>query len=397
MARLSAAKVKAIKKPGMHGDGNGLYLRVTRSESRSWMQRIVIHGRRRDLGLGGYPAIGLAEARALALANKTLVTAGRDQLAERHRANVPTFREAAKKVYEANLPRWRNGKHTVNWWGSLERHAFPIIGDMPVDRIGREDALRILTPIWHVRMETARRVRQRMRTILKWTMAHGYVENNVAGETIDGALPPMPRVKNHFRAMPYGEVHDVIEAVRRSKASLASKWCLEFLILTAARSGEARGACWSEINMDTATWTVPAERMKAKVEHRVPLSPRVVAILAEAKSIHHLGSDLIFSSPVRPGKPMSDMTLTKLLRDLEFADRTTVHGFRSSFRDWAGECTNAPHAVMELCLAHAVGSAVEAAYARSTLLEKRRALMEQWAAYLESEEGRVVPMVHHLG
>ena len=319
------------------------------------MQRIVIHGRRRDLGLGGYPAIGLAEARALALANKTLVTAGRDPLAERHRANVPTFREAAKKVYEANLPRWRNGKHTVNWWGSLERHAFPIIGDMPVDRIGREDALRILTPIWHVRMETARRVRQRMRTILKWTMAHGYVENNVAGETIDGALPPMPRVKNHFRAMPYGEVHDVIEAVRRSKASLASKWCLEFLILTAARSGEARGACWSEINMDTATWTVPAERMKAKVEHRVPLSPRVVAILAEAKSIHHLGSDLIFSSPVRPGKPMSDMTLTKLLRDLEFADRTTVHGFRSSFRDWAGECTNAPHAVMELCLVHHLG------------------------------------------
>ena len=151
MARLSAARVKAIKKPGMHGDGNGLYLRVTGSGSRSWMQRIVIHGRRRDLGLGGYPAIGLAEARALALANKALVTAGCDPLAERHKANVPTFREAAKKVYEANLPRWRSGKHTVNWWGSLERHAFPIIGDVKVDRIRRSDVLAVLEPIWAVR------------------------------------------------------------------------------------------------------------------------------------------------------------------------------------------------------------------------------------------------------
>ena len=397
MPKLTAAGIRSLKTPGMHGDGAGLYLKLSRTGARSWIQRVVVAGKRRDIGLGRFPDVGLAQAREAVTHNRRLIAAGGDPLAEKRKVATPTFREAAERTFEANKPRWRNGKHTVGWWQSLERHAFPVIGDMPVDRIGREDVLRILTPIWHVRMETARRVRQRIRTILKWAMAHGYVENNVAGETIDGALPPMPRVKNHFRAMPYGEVHKVIEAVRRSRASLASKWCLEFLILTAARSGEARGACWSEMDMDAAIWTVPAERMKAKVEHRVPLSPRAVAILAEAKSIQHFGSDLVFPSPLRPGKPMSDMTLTKLLRDLEFADRTTVHGFRSSFRDWAGECTNAPHAVMELCLAHAVGSAVEAAYARSTLIEKRRALTEQWAAYLEGEEGRVVPMVRHLG
>ena len=243
MARLSAAKVKAIKKPGMHGDGNGLYLRVTGSGSRSWMQRIVIHGRRRDLGLGGYPAIGLAEARAPALANKALVTAGRDPLAERHRANVPTFREAAKKVYEANLPRWRSGKHTVNWWRSLERHAFPGIGDVRVDKIRRSDVLSVLEPIWAVRPETARRVRQRIRTILRWCEAHDYCAGNAAGKALNDALPPMPRLKaHHHRALPYAEVTEALETVDASHASLAAKLCLRFLVLTAARSGEARGA-----------------------------------------------------------------------------------------------------------------------------------------------------------
>ena len=354
-------------------------------------------GKRRDIGLGRYPDVSLAQAREAAAKHRSLIAAGGDPLAEKRKAAIPTFREAAERTFEANKPRWRNGKHTVSWWQSLERHAFPIIGDMPVDRIDEEDILRVLTPIWGVRMETARRVRQRIRTVLKWAMAHKFVRQNVAGEVIDGALPPMPKVKNHLRAIPYGEVQGVIEAVQRSRASLAAKWCLEFLILTAARSGEARGACWSELNMNAATWTIPAERMKAHVEHRVPLSPSAMAILAEAGAIRHHGTDLVFPSPLRPGKPMSDMTLTKLLRDLGFADRTTVHGFRSSFRDWAAECTNAPHAVMELSLAHAVGNAVEAAYARSTLIEKRRALMEQWATYLEAGRGRVVPLVHAHG
>ncbi len=240
MASVSAATVKAIKRPGLHGDGNGLYLRVTGSGSRSWMQRNVIHGHRRDLGLGSYPAIGLAQARALA--NKTLVIAGRDPLAERRRATIPTFREAAKKVYEANLPRWRNGKHTVNWWGSLELHAFPVIGEVKVGRIRRSVLLAVLEPIWAVQPETARRVRQRIRTILRWCEAHDYCAGNATGEALNGALPSMPRLKAHHRALPYREVAEALETVDGSEASLVAKLCLRFLVLTAARSGEARGS-----------------------------------------------------------------------------------------------------------------------------------------------------------
>ena len=385
MARLSAAKVKAIKKTGMHGDGNGLYLRVTGSGSRSWMQRIVIHGRRRDMGLGSYPAIGLAEARALALANKALVSAGRDPLAERHRANVPTFRDAAKKVYDANLPRWRNGKHTVNWWGSLELHAFPVIGDVKVDRIRRSDVLAVLEPIWAVRPETARRVRQRIRTILRWCEAHDYCACNAAGEALNGALPPMPRLKAHHRALPYREVAEALETVGASDASLAAKLCLRFLVLTAARSGETRGATWDEIDEDAREWRIPAERMKGGVQHRVPLSGVALAVLEQASQLRD-ASGLVFPSSARPGRPLSDMTLTKVLRSTGLADRATVHGFRSTFRDWAAECTNAPHAVMELSLAHAVGSSVEQAYARSDLLAKRRELMDQWAGFVSRKD-----------
>ena len=381
MPRLTAAKVKAIKKPGMHGDGNGLYLRVTGSGSRSWMQRIVIGGRRRDMGLGSYPAIGLAEARALALANKALVTAGRDPLAERRRANVPTFREAAKKVYQANLPRWRNGKHTVNWWGSLERHVFPVIGDVEVDRLRRNDVLAILEPIWGVRQETARRVRQRIRTVLRWCEAHDYCTGNVAGEVLDGALPRMPRLKAHHRALPYREVATALETVEASDASVAAKLCFRFLVLTAARSGEARGAQWDEVDEAAREWRIQAERMKGGVEHRVPLSDAAMAALTQAGRLRD-ESRLIFPSSTKPGNPLSDMTLTKVLRTTGLAERATVHGFRSTFRDWAAECTDAPHAVMELSLAHAVGSSVEQAYARSDLIVRRRALMERWARFV---------------
>ena len=391
MARLSAAKVKAIKKPGLHGDGNGLYLRVTGSGSRSWMQRIVIHGHRRDLGLGSYPAIGLAQARALALANKALVTAGRDPLAERRRANVPTFREAAKKVYDANLPRWRNGKHTVNWWGSLELHAFPVIGEVKVDRIRRSDVLAVLEPIWAVRPETARRVRQRIRTILRWCEAHDYCAGNAAGEALNGALPPMPRLQSHHRALPYREAAEALETVDASDASVSAKLCFRFLVLTAARSGEARGAIWDEIDEAAREWRIPAGRMKGGVQHRVPLSDAALAVLEQASQLRD-DSGLVFPSPARPGRPMSDMTLTKVLRSTGLAERATVHGFRSTFRDWAAECTNAPHAVMELSLAHAVGSSVEQAYARSDLIAKRRALMDQWGSFVTREGADSAPL-----
>ena len=380
MAKFSDARVRTITIPGLHGDGGGLYLNVRASGSRSWIQRITIDGRRRDIGLGPYPAVSLLRARLLAAANRSAVAEGRDPLSEKRKSRVPTFREAALRVHEANKPRWRNGKHVVNWMGSLERHAFPVLGTMPVDRIEGRDVLAVLTPIWGVRMETARRVRQRIRTVLRWCLAHGYVERNVAGETIDGALPAMPRVRAHFRALPYGNVAEALAAVEENTASRAAKLCFRFLVLTAARSGEARGASWEEIDPDKREWRIPAGRMKAGVEHRVPLSDAALAVLERAQPLRD-ASGLVFPSPRKPGRPLSDMTLTKLLRDTGLAERTTVHGFRSCFRDWAGECTDAPHAAMELSLAHAVGSAVEQAYARSDLLAKRRVLMEQWAAF----------------
>ena len=381
MGSLSAVQAKTISTLGRHGDGDGLYLNVSPSGSKSWVQRIVVDGRRRDIGLGPFPAVGLAQARGIAAANRAAVAEGRDPLLEKRRQVIPTFREAALKVHEANLPRWKNGKHTVSWLQTLERHAFPVIGSVPVDRIGQEDVLRVLTPIWGTRQETARRVRQRIRTVLKWCMAHGYVEENVAGEGIDGALPPMPRFKAHFRSLPYQEVPAALTTLEQSKASMAAKLCLKFLILTATRSGEARGAKWSEVDQGSATWTIPGHRMKGGTEHRVPLSSAARQVLIETIQIRD-GSGLIFPSPKRAGNQLSDMTLTKLLRDNGLADQATVHGFRSSFRDWASECSNATHAAMELSLAHSVGSSVEAVYARSDLLTQRRRLMEQWATFL---------------
>ena len=389
--RLTAARVRVISKPGMHGDGATLYLNVAPSGAKSWVQRLTIDGKRRDLGLGGWPLVTLAEAREKAFENRKLARAGGDPLAAKRKAKMPTFRLAAERTFEANRPRWRNAKVEKTWMQQLKRHAFPILGDRPVDRIGREDVLRVLTPIWTSRPEAARKLRQRIRATLAWAQAHGYVEHNVAGDAISGALPAMPAVKEHYRALPYGEVADALATVEASGASLPAKLCLRFLVLTAARSGEARGATWDEIDPEAREWRIPANRMKAKAEHRVPLSDAVLAVLEQARPLRE-ASGLVFPSPNRRNKPLSDMTLTKILRATGLAERTTVHGFRASFRDWAAETTNAPHAVMELCLAHAVGSAVEQAYARSDLLAKRRALMARWAEFVAGDGPKVVQL-----
>ena len=280
--------------------------------SKSWIQRIVIDRRRRDIGLGGYPAIGLAEARSRAAANRTGVAEGRDPVAERRKPRTPTFREAARQVHDANLPRWRKRKHAQSWIQTLERYAFPTLGNVPVDRITNADVLAVLTPIWGSRQETARRVRQRTRTVMRWAMAHGFIEINPAGEAIDGALPTMPKVKAHLRALPYREVHDALQTVDSSQASISAKLCLRFTVLTAARSGESRSARWSEIDLDEALWTVPADRMKGGVQHKVPLSSPALDILADALELRD-GSDMVFPSPARPGQALSDMTLTKVL------------------------------------------------------------------------------------
>ena len=257
----------------------------------------------------------------------------------------------------------------------------PTLSNTSLDRIDRGDVLRVLTPIWTTRPETARRVRQRMRTVFRWAMAHGFMESNPAGEAIDGALPPMPKVKAHLRALPYQEVGAAFEVVEASQASVAAKLCFRLLVLTAARSGEARGATWDEIDLQGRVWRIPAQRIKAGVEHRVALSRQALDVLSEASALRD-ESGLVFPSPLKPGAAMSDMTLTKVLHSVGLAERATVHGFHHSFKNWTLEQTDTPWAVSEAALAHTLGNSTEQAYARSDLFERRRVLMQQWADYL---------------
>ena len=385
---LSHAKIKGLR-PGLHCDGNGLYLNVKSSGSKSWSLRFMIDGRRREMGLGSYPAIGLAKARAIAAAHRSDIAVGIDPFEKRHRASAPIFREAARKFHAANLQRWRSKKHADDWWATLERHAFKQIGHKPVNRIGREDMFRVLTPIWTSKAETARRVRQRIRAVLQWAVAKGYVKHNVAGEVLDAAFPVMPKVKEHLRALPCEDVAMALRVVESSAARLQVKLAFRFLVLTAARSGMVRGARWDEINLEKREWRIPAERMKANKEHRVPLSSEALAVLVCADAVRE-ASTLVFSSPRRPGQALSDMSMTKLLRDVGLADRTTAHGFRSAFRVWASERTSAGYEVMEMCLAHTVGSLTERAYARSDLFDKRRGLMQQWSDYVTNPPAEVV-------
>ena len=384
---LTVAKAKSLTTPGMYRADPTLYLRIAPTGAKSWIQRLTIDGRRHDLGLGGFPLVSLVEARDQAFENRRKVRTGGNPLAEKRRASVPTFRQATALTCEALRPRWGQGKHAADWASSMERYAFPILGDLRVDRIQREDVLRVLTPIWARKPETARRVRQRIRSVLRWAHAHAYVVENMAGEALEGALPSLTTRQTHFRALPYPEVPEALETVRASNSSLAARLCFQFLVLTAARSGEARNATWAEVDLDAREWRIPGERMKGGREHRVPLSDAALAILEQAWAMED-GSGLIFPSPLRAGRPLSDMTLTKILRDQGLAARATMHGFRSAFRDWCAE-TGKPREIAEAALAHTVGG-VEGAYFRSDLFARRRALMDQWAAFLTETEAKVV-------
>ena len=385
--KLTVKKVRAINQPGLYGDGNTLYLRVAPGGSKQWVQRLTIHGKRRDIGLGGCSWVTLAEARDAAYANRRMARRGGDPLAIKRQPKVPTFREAAQRTFEALRPRWRSEKVAANWMQKLERHALARLGDIPVDRIGREHVLAVLTPIWTTKPETGRKVRQNIRATLKWCQAHGFVQFNAAGEAIDGALPRMPAVKAHFRALPYAEIPEALEIVQTSGASPVAKLALKFLIFTATRSGEVRGATWTEIQSDV--WKIPGKRMKAGIEHRVPLSVPALQVLEQARALND-GSALVFPSPIRRGRELSNMTLTKLLRDTGLANRATVHGFRSSFRDWCAD-TGKAREVAEAALAHTVGG-VEGAYFRSDLFERRRRLMDAWVAFLTADGSNLVAL-----
>ena len=395
MGKLTALAARALSKPGRRGDGDGLYLNVAPSGSKSWVQRIVIDGRRRDMGLGPYPAVSLARARAIAHDNRTAVAQGRDPVAEKQGAreaarspapSVPTFAEAAARVIELRRPTWSNAKHAAQWERTLAAYVHPVIGGKTVDAVTPADAMAVLTPIWTTKPETASRVRQRMETVMDWAVTHGYRLDNPAGRSLLKVLPPVKGPKEHRQALPYVQVPDAVVRVRESSADVPTKLSFEFLVLTAGRSVEVRAAEWSEIDREAAAWEVPAARMKARRPHRVPLPGRAMEILKEAARFGG-GQDLVFPA-TRSGRATSAMTFTALLRRLGIP--AVPHGFRSSFRDWVIEQTSTPWAVAEAALAHNVGNSTEAAYMRSDLFDQRRTLMDAWAEFVaggvEAEE-----------
>lgn len=380
MGRLSATAVKAATRPGRMGDGDGLYLIVQAGGTKSWLCRVQKNGVRRDFGLGSASKVSLALARERAREIRTWVEMGLDPLFERRKAlGIPTFKEAAAKVLAAHRKTWRNEKHEGQWLQTLEAYVFPHIGNVQVSEITGPMIRNLLSEIWLAKPETARRVRQRIGTVLDWAYASGFREHEAPMRAITRGLPRQPKKDGHFAAMPYAQVPAFMIEV--GKRESFSRLALAFAILTAARSGEVRCATWDEIDLEAKLWTLPKERMKANREHVVPLTVPAIRIITRCAQLRFHENPLLFPG-MRGQKPMSDMTLTQLLRKMK--QPYTAHGFRSAFRDWVSEETQHPGDVAEAALAHMIANKTEAAYRRGNLLEKRRRLMEDWATYCTS-------------
>ena len=394
--RLVALTVSRAKEPGMYPDGNGLYLRVGPNGAKAWVLRYRFGWKRREMGLGAFPLVSLAEARDKGDACRRQKVEGTDPLEVRRAARTArstdvtrmSFRECAEAYIKAHSPGWKNPKHAQQWPNSLATYVYPIFGELPVADVDTALVMRALQPIWQEKSETASRVRGRIETVLDWARAQSFRtgENPARWRGhLDKLLPPiskLARVKHHS-ALPYSKVGAFIKALR-AQAGLAAR-ALEFTILTTARTNETIGARWEEIDLDRAMWTVPAERMKGGHDHRVPMSKATLAILEQVRELRL--NDFIFPG-FRRNRPLSNMAMLQLLERMGRGD-LTVHGFRSTFRDWAAERTNFPNEVAEAALAHAVANKVEAAYRRGDLFEKRRNLMEAWARYCtEPASGR---------
>lgn len=383
MGKLTATSVKAVKEPGSYSDGDGLFLLIGKRGGKSWIVRIQKDGRRRDIGLGSAKKVPLKLARERAAEVRCQIEAGIDPVAERQKAaGIPVFSEAAKLVHAEHKASWKNAKHAQQWINTLETYAFPAFGNRSVASVDAAAVRDALAAIWLEKPETARRLRQRINSVIDWAVAKGYRENGLALPVIDKALPKQRVQPKHHKAVPYTELPLFMRNLRENESM--GRLALEAVILTAARSGEVRLAEWSELDLEGAQWTIPAERMKAGREHVVPLSPEAVSLFERMKAHKRGDTDLVFPGQ-RRGKPLSDMTLTKAMRDM--GRNETPHGFRSTFRDWVAEQTNFPDAVAEMALAHTVSEKTVAAYKRTTLLEKRRELMAAWAAYCEGARG----------
>ena len=395
--RLSAKAVETTKRPGLVADGGGLYLQVSRAGAKSWLFKFMLNGRAREMGLGSLKAVSLASAREKVTfcrssladgidpieARKTIH--GREPTAER---KTITFEEAANTYIAAHEAAWKNAKHSSQWRNTLAADAYPVAGRLLVSDIDTEVVMMILTPIWSVKPETAGRLRGRIEKILAWATVSGFRQGGNPAQWhnhLDNLLPAKSRIHSvkHHPAMPYQEIEGFLLQLRKREGIAAL--ALEFLIYTAARTSEVRGAPWREFDLDSGIWTIPGPRMKGKKEHRVPLAERALEIVRELKS--HATGDFVFPGG-KPGKGLSDMALLSVLRRLGIKE--TVHGFRSSFRDWAADQTQFPREVAEQALAHTISNKVEAAYLRSDLFEKRRRLMSQWATHLDTPKGKVV-------
>jgi integrase len=393
---LRAKKIAPGDKPVADGTIPGLRLEPGNLKGEGkWILRFVspVTSKRRDMGLGTYPEVGIADARIRGMAARQSIAGGKDPIEERNvdraarKADVETmtFERAALKVHEEQKPGWKNSKHAAQWVNTLRDYAFPKIGKRKVDELTPADFAEVLRPIWLEKPETASRLKQRCHTVMKWCWAHGSVKANPV-DVVDHLLPQQPGKRERVRHQPSMAWRDIpafVQKVLHASASNVTRALLEFVILTAARSGEARAMMWDEVDIEAKVWTVPASRMKAKVAHRVPLSERAVEIL-KAQRQKHPESELVFPAP--RGAVLSDMVLTGFLRDQKAQsgdkDRVaTAHGFRSSFRDWASE-NGYPRDLAERALAHTIQNQVEAAYHRTDLLEQRRTMMEAWARHV---------------
>lgn len=379
--KLTAIRVKTLKVPGKYEDGGGLRLVVTPTGAKRWVVRVTVAGRRLERGLGSFPEVSLDDARAAAGTFRKAAEGGIDIRAEEEKQvrAATKFRDMFKITLAQREKQLSNAKHLKQWTSTMEAYVFPKIGDLPVADVTTGQVLDVLTPIWFEKPETAKRVLQRMELVFKSAIVRGIRTTASPCTGVSDELGTKHRAPKHHASMHWTDVPDFVAWLQQRSQSgvpLATSLALEFLILTATRSGETRGAVWQEFNIEGATWTIPAERMKARDAHRVPLSKRSLQILKMAKSLNP-DSDLVF--PSRNGTVLSDMTFTKLLRD-EKLD-ATAHGFRSSFKVWASESAKVPNEVSEAALAHSLGSKVVAAYLRTDFLAERRPLMEAWSGH----------------
>lgn len=392
MGKMTVLSVKAAKKPGRYQDGDGLMLVVKASGSRSWQVRLQVDGKRRDFGLGSANSVTLAGVRERADVIRKQYRSGVDPVAKKRaeknaRMTIPTFREAAEGTHHEYKASWRNGKHKDDWLSSLKSYAFPKIGDLRIDQIDAPMIRDVLLTIWLEKPETARRVRQRIKSVIGWAASKGLTPA-LDLSIMDAGLPKQPRRDNHFKAMDFDKVPIFVAKVQAAPETVG-RLALLFTIFTAARSGETRFATWEEMDLEAAKWTIPANRMKAGRQHIVPLSAPAIATL-ERLTLLRTGQagEPIFAA--KRGKPISDMTISKVLRDMGLTD--TVHGFRSAFKDWASEASSFPDAVSEAALAHSDKDKTRAAYKRTVFLKMRVDLMAAWASFIENNENNIADL-----